>query len=108
LPPEFKKTEGVFGIDSYVEEYTADGMKVTFDYGHGVSFPKTLQDGQTKALVGCKKAIISRHYYAESPSPMKLIHAIDFYSPRLTLWVEYAGWRQEDDALRILYSVRVP
>jgi hypothetical protein len=32
LPPSFKKTDA-HGIDSYVEEYVADGIEVSFDYG---------------------------------------------------------------------------
>ena len=32
VPPSFKKTESK-GIDSFAEEYVADGIEITFDYG---------------------------------------------------------------------------
>ena len=32
LPPSFKKTEGT-GIDSFVQEYVAEGIEVSFDFG---------------------------------------------------------------------------
>jgi hypothetical protein len=32
LPPSFKKTDQ-HGIDSFVEEYVADGVELSFDYG---------------------------------------------------------------------------
>jgi hypothetical protein len=105
LPPEFERVENSWGG---TEKYTVSGMNVKFDYGHGSTFGRTLQDGQEKVLVGCKKAIISRYYYPESTSPTPVIHAIDFDSPRLTLWVEYTTSQQEDDVLRILYSVILP
>ena len=34
VPPSFKKKDTLGGIDSFVEDYAADGIELSFDYGN--------------------------------------------------------------------------
>jgi len=108
IPPELEEKKPAGFGDSYFAHYYSEKWHVSFDYGYGGIYSHTLQDGQMKVLLNCRKAIITDFPNPDRSSKYKFVESISFASHPLGLKVEFVDYWQRDEALKILYSIRFP
>jgi hypothetical protein len=114
LPPNMKHAEDVNGIDSFVQEYRADGIVIRFDYGW---YSGTLSDLSRKknfrgvnTRIGGRRARVGT-YHDPKREGLKYFAGVHFPLGgvvKLTMWAECEGPAEQETAKKVFYSIRFP